>query len=204
MDRLPQPRAAEPDIADTSGSRALRVTVYGGLAALLLAGAWVRFNREIGTVLPALAGPAAGVAEQVAGAGRVKGLVEVGLLPVSATAEAVAAMGLPDGDATTLVQAVRDRRLRLVRLPLFDPGPVALAASGEMHVIEVSSGGYTRVVELAGQPRSVTLPIGPVAQVTFRNLGTAATGLGALTLAGPVRLPDLPAGGAIDVGVIAQ
>jgi hypothetical protein len=204
MERQPQARIAEPEIADSAGGRALRTTLYGGLAVLLLAGAWVRFNREIAAVLPGLAEPAAGVAEAAAESGRVTGLVELALLPDSAAAAAVAAMGLPDRDAAALIQAVRDRRLRLVRLPLFDPGPVAFAAQRGVHAIEISSGGYTRILELASEPRSVTLPVGPVATVTFRNLSGEATGIGALTLAGPVRLPDLPRGGTMDVGVIAQ
>ena len=71
-------------------------------------------------------------------------------------------------------------------------------------VVEVSAGGYTRVVRLTRLPVSVTLPIGPVGSVAIRNLGAEAVGIGALTLEGPVRLPDLPAAAGVEVGVIAQ
>ena len=204
MQSLPPTEAAEPTLPHASGSGALRTTTYGLLVLLLLAGAWVRFNREVAAVAPGLAGPAADVATQAAAAGREAGLVEVGLLPASATATAVAAMGLPAGDAAALTQAVRDRRLRLVRLPLFDSGPFAAAGRESIHAVQVSSGGYTRVVELTEQPVSVTLPIGPVGTVAMRNLSGEAVGIGALTLAGPVRLPDLAASGTLEVGVIAQ
>ncbi len=204
MQSLPPTEAPEPTLPQSSGSGALRGTAYFLLLLLLLAGAWVRFNREIAAVAPGLAGPAAEVATQAAAAGRAAGLVEVGLLPSSATAAEVAKMGLPAGDAAALTQAVRDRRLRLVRLPLFDSGPFDGGGTQAGHMIQVSAAGYTRVVELTAQPVSVTLPIAQVGTVTFRNLGGGPVGIGALTLAGPVRLPDLTEAGMMEVGVIAQ
>ena len=38
----------------------------------------------------------------------------------------------------------------------------------------------------------------------FSAIGVGAVAVGALTLDGPVRFPDLPAGQALEVGVIAQ
>ena len=186
----------------SAGSAALRVTVSALLAAMLVAGVWVRFNGRIAALAPGLAGPAAQVADELGESGRVRGLVELGLLPAAAGPEAVAAMGLPAGEAATLVQALQRGRLRLVRLPLFDAGSGASLGAGGS--VQVSSGGYTRLVQIARQPVVVTLPIGRVGTVSFRDAGPASVGIGALTLAGPVQLPVLSAGQALDVGVVAQ
>lgn len=204
MQSLSPREAAEPSIPDAAGSGALRTTVYGVLLVLVLAGAWVRFNHQIAALAPALAAPVAGVANQLADQGRVKGLVEVGLLPLSATAEAVAQMGLPAGDAAALTEAVRRGRQRLVRLPLFDLSPTLPGDDGAGRGIEVSSGGYTRFILLTRQPLTITLPISRIGAVSFRNANAEMIDIGALTLTGPVRLPDLPAGQLMDVGVIAQ
>lgn len=199
MDRPPAPQAAEPDLPASAGSAALRVTVSTLLAVMLVAGAWVRFNGRIAALSPGLAGPAAQVADELGESGRVRGLLELGLLPAPAGPEAVAAMGLPTGEAATLAQAVQRGRLRLVRLPLFDA-----AASEAGRSIQVSSAGYTRLVPLTRQPVVVTLPIGRVATVSFRDAGPAGTTIGALTLSGPVQLPTLAAGQTLDIGVVAQ
>ena len=204
MQSLLPAETREPNIPAAAGGGALRTTLYGVLVAMLLAGAWVRFNREIASVAPALAGPAAEVADRMAAPGRMKGLVELGLLPVSATAEAVAEMGLPEGDAAALAQAVRRGRRRLVRLPLFDLSPTLPSGQDAGRSIEISSGGYTRLVRLTRQPVAVMLPIGRVGSVSLRSTGADAIDIGALTLAGPVRLPDLPAGQMMEVGVVAQ
>ncbi len=204
MDRPPAPQAAEPDLPASAGSAALRVTVSTLLAVMLVAGAWVRFNGRIAALSPGLAGPAAQVADELGESGRVRGLLELGLLPAPAGPEAVAAMGLPTGEAATLAQAVQRGRLRLVRLPLFDA-----AGSEAGHSVQVSSAGYTRLVPLTRQPVVVTLPIGRVGTVSFRDaspgsVGPAGTTIGALTLSGPVQLPTLAAGQTFDVGVVAQ
>lgn len=195
---------AEPTIPDASGSGALRSVIYTVLAVMLLAGAWVRFNPQIAAIAPELAAPVADVAGRVAQPDRVRGLIEVGLLPMDATAEAVAAMDLPTGDAAILTQAVRRGRLRLVRLPLFDSGPEPADAPDTARAVQVSAGGYTRIIHLTRLPVSVTLPIGPVGAVSLRNLGSASVGIGALTLDGPVQLPELPPAAGLEVGVVAQ
>ena len=224
MDRPPALQAAEPDLPAAAGSAALRVTVSALLAVMLVAGAWVRFNGQIAAIAPGLAGPAAQVADELGESGRVTGLLELGLLPGPAGPEAVAAMGLPAAEAASLAQAVQRGRLRLVRLPLFDAGA---AGPGAGRSVQVSSGGYTRLVPLTRQPMVVTLPIARVATVSFRDAGPGGTGpggmssagmggtgmgsagmggasIGALTLSGPVQLPTLAAGQTLDVGVVAQ
>ena len=206
MDRLSPAPALEPSIPEAAGSGAMRRTAYTGLALLLLAGGWVRFNDRIASLSPALAGPAAAASQQIAEAGRLQGLFELQMMPAAAQPAAVAAMGLPQGDATMLSADMKRDRIRLVQMPLFDaglaPGPDALAG----RTVEVSSGGYTRLVRLTRQPVVVTLPIDRVGTVSFRVVGAApdALGIGALTLAGPVRLPDLSADQTLDVGVVAQ
>ncbi len=202
MDRPPAPHAAEPALPASAGSAALRVTVSVLLAVMLLAGAWVRFNGRIAAISPGLAGPAAQVADELGESGRVRGLLELGLLPAPSGPDAVAAMGLSTEEAASLTQAIQRGRLRLVRLPLFDAGAVADPGPGRS--VQVSSGGYTRLVPLARQPVVVTLPIARVGTVSFRDAGPGSATVGALTLTGPVQLPALSPGQTLDVGVVAQ
>lgn len=91
-----------------------------------------------------------------------------------------------------------------MRLPLFDLSPVLAAEDEAGRAVAVSAGGYTRVVRLTREPVAVTLPIGPVGIVSFSNLNADMIGIGALTLAGTARMPELPAGRVMEVEVIAQ
>ncbi|MGI4746395.1 MAG: hypothetical protein ACRYGI_06860 [Janthinobacterium lividum] len=206
MDRLSPITAEEPTIAPTGGSGAVRSTVYAALAIMIAAGAWVRFNDTIATLSPTFAAPAAGVEQQHRGqadAGQPSGLLEIGLLPQDAAATAVATMGLPQGDATSMMADLKRDRLRLVRLPLFDAGPAT--PDGLLgRAVQVSSGGYSRLVHLTRQPILVTLPIDHIGTVSFKVAGADPVGIGALTLAGPVELPVLSSGQQLDVGVVAQ
>jgi len=195
--------APDEALAPEAGHSALRTTVYTVLLLTLAAGAWVRFNGEIAELMPSLAGLAAQVADQSGISGRPQGLFELGLLPQAAPKEDIAAMGLATTDATSLSDALIRRRLRLVHLPLLDVSPV-LAAGDTGHSIEVSAGGYTRLVRLTREPLTVTLPIGAAGTVTFRATGGDSVSIGALTLSGPVRLPALPPGQSLSVGVLAQ
>lgn len=206
MDRLSPITAEEPAIAPTGGAGAVRSTVYAVLAIMIAAGAWVRFNDTIATLSPGLAAPAAGVAQQRQGqanAGQPSGLLEIGLLPQDAAATAVAAMGLPQQDATSMMADLKRDRLHLVRLPLFDAGPAT--PDGMLgRAVQVSSGGYSRLVHLTRQPILVTLPIDHVGTVSFKVAGADPVGIGALTLSGPIELPVLSGGQQLDVGVVAQ
>lgn len=200
----PPPLAAEPKLPESAGGGSLRATAYTLLGLVLLAGAWVRFNPQIAALAPGLAAPVADIAARVAEPGRAQGLLEVTLVPQQSEAQALAAMGLPSGQEAVLARAVQRGRLRLVQLPLFDFNPPASDAVDEVRRIEVSTAGYTRVVLVGRLPVSVTLPIGRMGTVALRNLGTGPAALGAVTLTGPVRLPDLSAGAGLEVGVIAQ
>lgn len=200
----PSPLPAEPHLPESAGSGLLRGTLYTVLAAMLLAGVWIRFNPQIAAIAPGLAAPAADLAAQVADPGRARGLLEVELVPLSETAQAVAAMRLPSDQAAALAAAVRRGDVRLVRLPLFDFAPPADDAIDMARVIEVSAAGYTRAVPLGRLPVAVTLPIAKMGTVALRNPGGGTVAVGAVTLTGPVRLPDLPSAAVLDVGVIAQ
>ena len=169
--------------------------VLGALGLLVLTGVWVRFNDRVAALLPFLAAP--GTAASV----EPSGLVELALLPQSEAQAAVAGMGLSASDAGALTEALRRGRLRLVRMPVFDAQPDPSAAR---RTVRVSAGGYATTVPLAVQPAPVTLPVGPVGTVLFSATGAGAVSVGALTLDGPVRFPDLPAGQSLEVGVIAQ
>ena len=201
MDRLVPATASEMPIPARSGSGPLHATAYTLLALMVAGAAWVRFNDRIAASIPALAGPAEGVADRLADASRIKGLLEVPILAANATAQAVADMALPDSEAKLLTDALRRRQLRLIRMPLLDLS-AAPAAQGRM--VQVSAGGYTRTLQLSRTPVTVTLPVGPVGTVSFQTASTDGVGIGAMTLAGLARLPALPAGATLEIGVIAQ
>jgi hypothetical protein len=203
MDRLLPRDAPEAALPQEGGTSVLRGTVYTVLTVMLLAGAWVRFNGQIAAIAPALAGPAGDLADQLGISGQARGLLALDLLPAGAPAEAIASMGLNQADTASLTEALRRQRLRLVHLPVLDASPV-LAAGDMGHSVEVSAGGYTRVVRLTRQPVTLTLPIAAAGTVTFRTQGPDAVSIAALTLAGPVRLPDLQSGQNLQVGVLAQ
>ncbi len=196
--------AMEPAIPQAGGGSAMRTALYAVLAAMLLAGVWVRFNNQIAAVAPGLAaGPAAAVADRLPGSVQMRGLIETDLVPLSETQAAVAAMGLGSADAALLTQAVERRRLRLIHLPLLDLTPV-LQAGAAGHSVEVSAAGYTRIVQLGRQPTTLTLPIDTAGTVTFRSMSDDGMGIGALTLSGLLGLPELAAGQQIRLGLVAQ
>jgi hypothetical protein len=203
MDRLLPRDAPEAALPQEGGTSVLRGTAYTVLAVMLVAGAWVRFNGQIAAIAPALAGPASEIADQLGVSGQPRGLLALDMLPVGAPGEAVASMGLNQADTASLTEALRRQRLRLVHLPVLDVSPV-LAAGETGHSVEVSAGGYTRVVRLTRQPVTLTLPIAAAGTVTFRSEGPDAVSIGALTLAGPIRLPVLQSGQNLHVGVLAQ
>jgi hypothetical protein len=196
---------SEPDeaLAPETGRSALRTTLYTLLLVTLAAGAWVRFNEQIYALVPALAGPAQQVADQAGLSGRPSGLFELGLLPIAAPKEEIAAMGLGAADAALLSDALMRRQLRLVHLPVLDVSPV-LAAGAAGHSVVVSAGGYTRLVRLTREPVTLTLPIAVAGIITFRSTDGDPVSIGALTLAGPVRLPELQSGQSMSVAVLAQ
>ncbi len=193
------PRAeTEPPLPQHAGASALRTTVYSLLAVMLLAGAWVRFNDDIGAIAPGLTGPAAIVADEAGLGGHVRTLVELALVTPAATPQAIASLGLSAPEQARLTQAVERQELRLVSLPLFDAGPLSAG-----HAVIVSTGGYTRMVRLGRAPVALILPIARVGTVTFRALDAPVI-VGALTLSGPVTLPSLAGGEGLNVGVVAQ
>ena len=192
----------EPPLPQHAGANAARITVYSLLAAMLLAGVWVRFNDRIGAIAPALTGPAAMVADEAGLSGRIKGLVEIALVAPDATTQAIAALQLSGADMAALTRAVEQQQLRLVRLPLFDAGPELPDAPGR--TVVVSSGGYTRMVRLGRAPIVLTLPIARVGTVSFHGLDAAPVTIGAVTLNGPMTLPSLTGGQVLNVGVVAQ
>jgi hypothetical protein len=204
MERLVPMQAAEPLVRGGGGMSALRVTVYGTLAILLLTGAWLRFNDRISAILPSLAAPDSVLADQAANGAVRRALVELSLLPDSAAQAAIAEMGLPRGEAASLSQALKDGRLRLVRLPLVDDTPAAADGTVQTHAVEVASGGYTNVVQIGRIPVTVTLPVGPAGGITLRTASQDRVGIVTAGLAGPLPLPPIRAGQAIELGVVAE
>ena len=201
MDRTPT-TLAEPVPAPSGGGAAGLRGLAVMLAVLVAVGGWVRFSDRIAGWIPSLAPLAAsggGAAD-----GRVGALLELGLIPASAGVPAVRAMNLPAQDESALAQAVERRRLRLVRVPLFERD------GGAGAVVQVDANGLTQVVRLATQPIVLTVPMAQVGSLRFRLLGNPpggappGVGIGAITLTGPLALPTLRAGQELDVGVVAQ
>lgn len=210
MDRLSPTPTAELIPPGASGGSTLRTTVYGLLALMLAGGAWVRFNDQIASVAPSVAAPAQAVAQDAASSAganhAVRRLVELELVSKAAEPAAVASLGLPSGQSDQLAAALKRDRLRLVRMPLFDAGAALPDGSDGGRSVVVSTAGFSRLVRLGRQPVVVTLPINRAGTVTFQPApGVRDTiDIGALTASGPVSLPDLARGQALDVGVIAQ
>ena len=211
MNRLSPLRDAEPELAASGGASPGRAALYTLLALMLAGGGWVRFNDKIASLAPALAAPVAGVAQGAATKLPVDMLMELPLLPRAAEPAAVAGLGLPASGASAITSALKRDRLRLVQLPLFDAGSSTADGTDAGRTVLVSSGGYDRLIRLGRQPVVVTLPIDRVGTVSFRvpageakALPPSGLGIGALTQAGPMRLPDLGANQELEVGVIAQ
>ncbi len=203
MDRAPSPLAEPVPAASGSGTAGLRVLAVT-LAALVAVGGWVRFSDRIAGWIPSLA-PLAASGGGAAADGQVSALLELGLIPAGAALPAVRAMNLPSKDESALAQLVERRRLRLVRVPLFERD------GGTGAVVQVDANGLTQVVHLATQPIVLTVPMAQVGSLRFRLLGTSGggarpggVGIGAITRTGPLALPTLQAGQELDVGVVAQ
>ena len=187
---------AEPIVRGSAGASVLRATAYAVLAVAVGCGAWLRFNTQIAAVVPGLAKAGTVAAGEPA---RVRALLELGLVPASEAEAAVAGMGLSGAEAGLMRAALRDRRLRLVRMPLVDETP------GEAgHDVVVSTAGYARMVRLTRTPVAVPLPVGAGGEVAFSTPDADAVGIGALGLSGPIRLPDVSPGDVLSVGVVAQ
>ena len=196
MDRMLPADTAEPIVRGGAGASVFRGTVYAMLGLAVACGAWVRFNAQVSAAIPGLvgAGGATGAAQ-----GGVRPLLGLGLVPAGEAEGLVAGMGLSGVEAGLLRTALREQRLRLVRMPLVDE---TVASAG--HDVVLSTAGYTRVVRLTRDPVAVALPVAAGGEVAFSTPDADAVGIGALGLSGPVRLPDLARGDVLSVGVVAQ
>ena len=202
MEKMLPEEYAEPAVRGSASARSLRTGTYLVLALVVTGAAWLRFNSQIAAVMPGLAA-SSGVlsAEAVVPAG----LVDLAILPSGEARAAVAGMGLQGGDAALMLKALREGRLRLVRMPLVDVSTLDHATGGPpAHDVILSTGGYAVTVHLTRAPVSLALPITAVGEVTFRTAGPDPVGIGALSLSGPVRLPDLAPGQVLSVGVVVQ
>lgn len=204
MKDQPTVQAAET-VAPRADASPLSHLTYTFLSLLLVAGVCARLGGNSTPATPSPAGPSATGSEPA----KVQpaGLVELKLVPTNAQAEASATMKLAQSDQALLADAIAHRRLRLVKLPLFDAGagPEGIGGTADTALdksVQVSSGGYTTVVQLTHRPVVVTLPIDRVGIVSFH--GAAGLGVGALTLTGPTRLPPLTDSQGFNIRVVAQ
>jgi len=199
MTRAPQP-LAEPELPQARAGGGARSVLYGLMILVVATGAWVRYGDRLGSLggeFAALTGSAA----PAPAARPVQGLIELGLLAQADEAPAIAAMQLPADEAQSLRSAVARRRLRLVKLPVFDRD----GSSGTLLRVEAS--GLTQLIRLGPSPTVLTIPMGEVGNVSFSLAGMpprSPVAIGGLTLNGPVALPPLGGGQTLDVGVVAQ
>ncbi len=176
--------------------------LYGLLALVVAAGLTLRYEPTIAALVPALGlGSAAGARSgpDPNGPDTIHGLVEAPALPMAGIQAAVQAIGLPAVQQDALVQAAQRRRLRLVRLPLFDVG----AGS----TVQVSAGGLTQTVALGHVPVLVTLPIDRAGIVSLQPVGASADAdvhMGAVTMTGPLELQPVAPGQVLRIGVVVQ
>lgn len=192
------PEPLEASLPQSGQSSGLRTSCYAVLALLVATGAWIRFSDRIAAVVPSLAAPGSTAPQP----DQVRGLVELGLIPVAATNAAVQAMALPATDEAALRLAISRRQMRLVQMPLFERD------GGSGAIVQVNANGLTRIVHLTAEPTVVTVPMAQVGTVSFRLIGGSSppggVGIGAITLVGPVALPSLAAGDLLEVGIVAQ
>nr|WP_321985592.1 hypothetical protein [uncultured Lichenicoccus sp.] len=187
-----------PEEASGGGQRFL----YGLLALLVAAGLTLRFETQIATLVPAL-GLGSAAADRSGpdpnGPNAIHGLLEAQGLPVAGIQAAVLALGLPPAQQDALTQLAQRRRLRLVRLPLFDVG------AGSM--VRVTAGGLSQTVALGRVPVLVTLPIDRAGIVSLQPVGASAATdvhVGAVTMTGPVVLEPMAPGQGLNIGVVVQ
>ncbi|TLU72980.1 hypothetical protein [Lichenicoccus roseus] len=192
------PPSPMPEQASGGGQRFL----YGLLALIVVAGVTLRFEPQIAALAPGLGLGPAGATSQVQdpnGPNAIHGLVEAQALPASDMQAAVVALGLPAVQQDALIQAAQRRRLRLVRLPLFDIGGGS--------TVQVTAGGLTQTVALGHAPVLVTLPIDRAGIVSLQPVGASARSdvhMGAVTATGPLELEPVGPGQALNIGVVVQ
>lgn len=202
MEKMLPDETAEPLVRGSAGATALRTGTYLVLALAVSGGAWLRFNSQIAALMPGLAASSGVLSAEAAVPA---GLVDLAVLPAGEARAAIAGLGLQGGDAALMLHALRDGRLRLVRMPLVDVSTPDRATGGSpAHDVILSTGGYAVTVHLTRTPLSLALPVTSVGEVVFRTAGPDTVGIGALSLSGPVRLPDLAPGQVLSVGVVAQ
>ena len=201
MDRMLPAQTAEPMVRGSGGAAAFRGTLYALMCAVLLSGAWLRFNQQIAAVVPGLRAP--DMAQQGASPGEMKALVEMAMLAPGEAASAVPGMGLSNADANRMLQAMRDGRLRLIAFPMVDVSTADDGGDGG-HRVLVSSAGYSRVVQLTREPVVVTLPVAEASSVAFAPSGQAGAEICTRGLSGPLCLRPLNKGDVVDLGIIPQ
>ena len=175
--------------------------LYGLLALIVAVGLAHRFEPQLAALAPSLGLAAAAPSNgpDPNGPEAIHGLVEAQALPASGIQAAVQAIGLPAAQQDALVQAAQRRRLRLVRLPLFDVG----AGS----IVQVTTAGLTQTVALGHAPVLVTLPIDRAGIVSLQPVGASAATdvhMGAVTATGPLELLPVAPGEVLRIGVVVQ
>ncbi|MCQ8277928.1 hypothetical protein NFI95_05650 [Acetobacteraceae bacterium KSS8] len=195
-------RDAELVPAGSAGGGALRGTLYTLLAVALVAGALVRFNAPIAAVAPFVASLAA--ADTDASAANPAALLDLQVVPETTEPVAVAAIGLPPSEAEQLRAALKDRRVRLARLPLFDAGGTMAQGGDAGRSVLVQTAGFSQLVRLGREPVVVTLPIDRAGTIRFSTSAAEPVQIGAITIQGPIRLPEIASRQALDVGVAVE
>ncbi len=168
--------------AEPEGAVTRRGFAYGALGLLLAGAVSTRLAgyNAAGGVMPGLA---------------------VAQFPSLTEAEAEAALAgpdIPEGDRAPLLAALRDRRIHLVRMPVFG------IDSGIGSAIHLDCGLMSRNVVLGAEPRSVILPIGRAGRVTITPVAARTITAGIVQTVGPTPLPPIPAGSTLVLNVVVE
>lgn len=113
---------------------------------------------------------------------------QLALIPTDRAEAALAETGFDKQQRTEIVAAVRNRRMRLVRMP------IAQVSGALGQSVAITSGSMTQNLLLKPELQTVVVPIYMAGEITINPLSTpAADGLesGILTTLGPLILPRL-------------
>ena len=113
---------------------------------------------------------------------------QLALIPTDRAESALAETGFDKQQRTEIVAAVRNKRMRLVRMP------IAQVSGALGQSVAITSGSMTQNLLLKPELQTVVVPIYMAGEITINPLSTPAAGgleSGILTTLGPLILPRL-------------
>ena len=129
------------------------------------------------------------------------GRLLVAQLPSLGTEAAEAALADPSfagADRAALLAALRDRRVRIARMPVFG------VADGVGASVRIGCGAFVRNVVLPAVPLAVLLPVSRAGSVTLTPLAGRTVSMGIVQTIGPTPLPPIAAGDTMILQIIVE